>query len=430
VKKRPLDVPLQVLQLIEQGKEFRLRAFGLVGKPVPYIGVVLVEQRLEAGELGIRHGLDARIAKMAEHEIGLLAAAMPAPIAQAFKPQLARQWRIGLSDLTHVLDSENACNIVQMRKFASAGWGMAQSDMAEKESRKGDGVLLVTQDNAQRRLIVGGANDTAANILGYEAADLRDRELQEILGQRTRDMLEEELEFAEEAPDFGDIFSRQRDIRLRTRLGEEVALPCTVSRLMAEGRTARFHLVLPDEREKRAKQQLREFLKTNLEGRQQLDAATGLPDRATAETYLGLLKSYTASHELSTAFAVLRLDRHEKSLARYGKQGCLALLQHVAERCRVTFRSEDVVSVLSDHTLGLILFDISRESVRLVLNRLRWNIGSYHIDFGGKPNFSVTVSVAFDMLDSERGDGLLGRCEQAIGTLDKETRNGLVELGS
>lgn len=167
----------------------------------------------------------------------------------------------------------------------------------------------------------------------------------------------------------------------------------------------------------------------NLEGRQQIDEATGLPDRSTADTYLGLLKNYTASNGMQAAFAVIRIDRYEKSLARYGKQGCIEQLQHVANCCRSTFRAEDVVCMLSGSTLGLVLLDISRESVRVVLNRLRWNVRNHRIVFGGKSDFSITISLSFDMLTEHTGDTLLDRCEEAVGKLDADTRNYLIELG-
>lgn len=298
------------------------------------------------------------------------------------------------------------------------------------EGRKGDGVLIIMQNNAEKRLSIRGANDTVSNMLGYAEGELNDSNLETVLGAKLAKLLADDVEYDEEAPDVGEILSRQREFRLKHRMGHEITVPVNIMRLMAEGHQACFQLVIPNEREVVAQQKIKDFLKLNLEGRQQLDKSTGLPDHATAQTYLSLLKNYIASNGVEACFAVLRLDRHEKSLARYGKEACNELLQHVANCCRSTFRTEDVIFVLSDHTLGLILFDISRESVRLVLNRLRWNIRTHRIVFGGKSEFSITVSVAFDMLDEERGEELLDRCEDAMTALDKDARNSLIELGN
>lgn len=291
-------------------------------------------------------------------------------------------------------------------------------------------MLVILQNNDARSLTIIGANDTATNLLGYAGGDLNGQPLLKVLGNRTVKLLNDELEYGEDTPDLGEILTRQRTIRLRNRLNEELDLNCKVSRLMVEDKHARFQLIIPDEREHRLQQQLKNFLKLNFEGRKQLDPATGLPDRATTETYLDLLQSYLASNQMQAVFAVVRIDRFEKSLARYGKDGCAQLLQHVANCCRSTLRTEDVISALSDQALGLILFDISRESVRLVLNRLRWNVGNYRIEFGGKADFSVTVSIAFDMLGGNRNETAIVRGEEAVAALDADTRNGLIELGA
>lgn len=304
------------------------------------------------------------------------------------------------------------------------------AETQSSEGRKGDGVLVIIQNNAEKSLTIKAANDALANMLGYAEGELNGREVEAILGGKLTKLLAEDLEYQEEAPDIGEILSRQREFRLKHRMGNEVPVNIQIMRLMSEGHQACFQLVVPNEREQLAQQQIKDFLKMNLEGRQQLEPHTQLPDHATAGIYLGLLKNYIASNGVEACFAVLRLDRHEKSMARYGKEACWELLRHTANCCRSTFRTEDVIFALSDHTLGLILFDISRESVRLVLNRLRWNIRTHRIVFGGKSDFSVTVSVAFDMLDEERGDSLFERCEESITTLDKDARNSLIELGN
>lgn len=295
--------------------------------------------------------------------------------------------------------------------------------------RKGDGVMIVLQNNAEKRLIIQNANEVFCNLLGYAEGELKDRGLETILGTKIAELLGEDLEYKDDAPDMGELLSRQREVKLRHRLGQEIVLPLTISRLMAQGHQACFQVVVPNEIEGRAQQQLKDFLKVNLEGRQQIDEKTGLPDRSTADTYLGLLKNYIANNGMEAAFVVIRIDRYEKSLARYGRQGCIEQMQHVANCCRSTFRAEDVVCVLGDSTLGLMLLDISRESVRVVLNRLRWNVRNHRIVFGGKSDFSITISLSFDMLTEHGGDTLLDRCEEAVAKLDADTRNYLIELG-
>lgn len=295
--------------------------------------------------------------------------------------------------------------------------------------RKGDGVMIVLQNNAEKRLVIQNANEVFCNLLGYAEGELKDRSLEAILGTALAELFSEDLEYKDDAPDMAELLARQREVKLRHRLGQEITLPLTISRLMVQGREACFQVVVPNEIEGRAQQQLKDFLRINLEGRQQIDEKTGLPNRATADIYLNLLKNYIANNGMQAAFVVIRIDRYQKSLERYGRQGCIEQLQHVANCCRSTFRAEDVVCTLGDATLGLMLLDISRESVRVVLNRLRWNVRSHRIVFGGKSDFSITISLSFDMLNEHTGDTLLERCEEAVGQLDADTRNYLIELG-
>lgn len=296
------------------------------------------------------------------------------------------------------------------------------------EGRKGEGVLVIVQDNASRQLTIDSMNERASARLGYPEGALNGRKLEVVLGQRTALVIDEDLEYDDDAPDMADVLSRQRELRLRDKAGKEFSVPTTIQRIMATDRNARFHLIMPDEVEGRARQQIADFLKNSLAGHTQIDAATGLPNRATAEAYLRSVGHFMAESNTQVGFAVLRLDRYEKSIARYGAQPTMQLVQHVANCCRSTFRSEDVICALNGPLLGLMLVDISRESVRVVLNRLRWNIRHHTLDFGGKADFSTTVSIAFGMLERDNSEQLLAQGEQAMSQLEADARNTLVEL--
>ncbi len=297
-------------------------------------------------------------------------------------------------------------------------------------ARRGEGVLVVQQNNQDKSLIISSINETLETMLGYAKGEVVSRRLETILGQREAQILEDDLEYHDDALDFGDIFSRIREVRLRRRMGDEIRINCTVSRLMSHGQNACFQLVIPNEHERLATTQLKEFIALNLEGRKELDAATNLPNHKTAKEFLSLLKNYISATNIKVVFAVIRVDRHQKSLARYGREACAQLLIHAANCCKTTFRAQDMVFALSDHTLGVMLFDISRESARVVFNRLRWKIRNHHIEFGGKSNFSITTCISFDMLGAESAEEVFERCELAIMGLDSNERNALIELNA
>lgn len=297
----------------------------------------------------------------------------------------------------------------------------------EAANRQGDGIFILTQEDARKQWYIRDINDQAAEQLGYTRAELKDQPLDIVLGRRTADSLRDMVEFEPGAPDLQDVSSKLREFRLKHRLGDEITLPIRISRIDARDTNAWFQMVLPNEIDQRAQQKMRDFLKLNLEGRLVIDQASGLPDRATAKAFHDLLNNYLSTNNSEAAFAVLRMDRHQKSLERYGKDACVTLLKHAANCCRSTFRADDVVCALDDHTLALFLLDLPRESTRVVLNRLRWLIRSHRIDFGGKPDFSVTVSIAFDMLTNEK---VMDACEQSVTKLDQDERNHLIELSA
>ena len=300
---------------------------------------------------------------------------------------------------------------------------------ANTEARRGDAVLVVLQTNSDRTFTIHRMNEAAELLLEFEPGEMIGRHFETILSPKTAEILADDVEFEDDAPDLGDVLSKYREIRLRKSSGQEIAFACKVTRLMSQGTSACFQLVLPDQKEALSRQKIKDFIALNLEGRKQIDAAVSLPNRDTAAEFLPLLENYLPEIGMQACFAIIRMDRFKKSIARYGQTGCTQLLQHMANCCLSTFRSEDIVFTLTPETLGVVLFDISRESSRLVFNRLRWNIRNHFIEFGGKSTFSVTTTIIFDMLDAAQTTPILERAEKATNDVDADERNGLVELG-
>jgi GGDEF domain-containing protein len=296
--------------------------------------------------------------------------------------------------------------------------------------REGDGVLTLTQDDTRKQWYIEDINEQAAQILGYSLNDLKKRPLETVLGKKTSDALRDLVEFVPGAPDLSDAVAKIREFRLKPSEGDEFALPVRLSRVEAMDAHAWFQLVLPNERDQRAQQQMRDFLRHQLEGSMVLDPIMGVADRETARFYFNTVQNYLSTNEREAAFAVLRMDRHPKAIARYGAEACVLLLKHVVNCCRSTFRSDDVVCVLNDHMVAVFLLDLHRDAARVVLNRLRWIIRSHRLDFGGKPDFSVTVSVAFSMLNNRNTEASLEDSEDILLALDQDERNQLIELGN
>lgn len=295
-------------------------------------------------------------------------------------------------------------------------------------ARRGEGMVLIVQNNAEKTLSILSMNDVLETMLGYAKGEMLRRPLASILGKKEAALLAEDMEYDDNASDFGDIFSRIREVKLRRRTGDEIRVTCTLSRLMAQDGNACFQLVIPNEAERVAADKLNEFIALNLDGRTELDHATGLPNQKTAQEFLPVLKNYFSHSEANIVVALVRMDRYEKSVARYGSEACRQLLKHVYQCCQSSFRSKDLIFALSENMLALVLFDISRESARVVLNRLRWKIRNHRIDFGGKSDFSFSACIGFDVLDLEHAEGALARYEAAMSALEANERNALIEF--
>ncbi len=289
--------------------------------------------------------------------------------------------------------------------------------------------VIVTQDNAAQSLMIEELNQGFADLLGIAPEAMAGNDVRQFLAPISLEALQE-IDFSEDGADFSELMSKQREMRWIMADGKVTAFPVVMTRLHATSSHARFKLSVPDERSARAKAHLDDFLKAQFESRFVADASTGLANRDTCLAFFESLQHFVQAHHLSVAFATIRIDRYEKSLSLYGKEGCHQLLRHVAQGCTRALAPEDVVAQLSDQQLALFMFNVSRESARVILNRLRWLIRSHRIAFGGKPDFSVTVSFAFNMLSEDVPSSVVDQCESTLTELPEDERNRLIELAA
>lgn len=288
--------------------------------------------------------------------------------------------------------------------------------------------MIVCQNNEKQSVKIKQVSEGLAEALDYRVSDLEGIDLERILGENTRTVFVDGLEYEDDAPDLEDVLKHVAGFRLKNSSNEEVPYILKILRDEARDQHHWFRLILSDERREMESNSVINALHSSMAGVRSVDEVTGLADHHCAEQYLQMAQRYVQTHGVSACFAVVRIDRHPKNLAQYGKDQCIELLKHVASCCKTKFRANDVVCQLSDHTVGLLMFDISYESARVVLNRLRWFIRKHHIQFGGKSNFSVTVSVAFTALHKDEERDVLALTEQIIADTDSEERSLLIEL--
>ncbi len=288
--------------------------------------------------------------------------------------------------------------------------------------------LLVCQNNDKKTLHVQHMSPALAQHLGYGADGPAGKDIRDIIGDTVREAVDDYVEFEDGMADLEQVLGRVRSFTLKGVEGNEQSFSLRILRDPAPDRHDWFRLILKDERRQIQDNSFLTAITDSIAGISAVDEASGLPDRHTAEQAVRVAAKYVGSHQLNACFAVIRIDRFEKSVRTFGKEPCAALLQHVAQCCRATFRTDDVIAALGEHTLGLVLLDITPDAARVVLNRLRWYIATHHIHFGGKSNFSVTVSVAFTALKESHGPELVDKAEQAVLDIHADERSALVGL--
>jgi diguanylate cyclase (GGDEF)-like protein len=289
--------------------------------------------------------------------------------------------------------------------------------------------LIICQNNERRSVKIKEASEGLAQVLGRLRSEMEGLELAEFLSDHSADAITDYLEFADDSEDVDVVLSRVREFKMKHHSGEEILFAQKCYRDTPRDEHQWFRLSLKDERRQIEEKSLPELLKENLAGVYAQDESTGLANRTTCERYLDQVANYVSTHEVTGCFAVLRLDRYQKSLAQYGQSGCDKLVQHIAQHCKGRFREEDLVSYLGDDCIGLLLMDTLEESARIVLNRLRSSIASHRMSFGDKTNFSVTVSIAFTEMLGESGQDVMARAERAISAIDDDERSQLVKAG-
>ncbi len=293
--------------------------------------------------------------------------------------------------------------------------------------RKNDTSLILRQNNDVGTITIIDADDGFFELCNSPREALVDSPFTGILGDKTKEYLLDAVDFEKDGADLAEACQRLREIRLKNSDQGEITRLFRVERIDSPDGHAWFRLVIAGEDQSIVRDQLNTSLQEHFVGQASTYPETGLLTADAAEAYLQMLRSVLPSRGMDGCCALLRIDRFNKSLARYGKAGSLQLLVHAANCCKSTFRTEDVVCQINDHTLAMFLVDISHDSARVVLNRLRWNIRNHRIAFGEKEDFSVTVSIAFGSVLSP-GVSILDRCKEKIDAMALDDRNMLLEL--
>ncbi len=280
--------------------------------------------------------------------------------------------------------------------------------------RRHDAVLIVCQDNSKQCIEVAAINEQAQKITGYGTEEVVGIPLQDIVDDSLREVLNDRVEFKDGHDDVADALMRVRQLSLKNKNGsmQEFRLRVVRSEVMDSNPT--FHLVLEDERAAQENDGFKQVMKENFQGHEVLEEQTGLPNRASLMKDLELFQFFAKKREATACFAVLQLDNAEELSAMMGAQVPYQVLKHLGQLCVQRLRNEDTVGLFSGEALGLILMQITPESARVVLNRLRWSAASMPVILDTGKRVDPQISIAFHMVGDASPETIMIRCEDKV----------------
>lgn len=270
--------------------------------------------------------------------------------------------------------------------------------------RSRDAVIDVYQDNDKKNIIIHNLNAAAEHVLGYNAGEIQGQSLGFILPERIFKLLNEYVEYEIGGNDVGAVLSKVPSFCIVNKHRQEISLRLKTSRNTPIDGHDQFTLVLQTAQNTRRDEAFRGLLKENFKGHEILDVATGLPDRASMNKDIEFVLFYVNKKELAASAAVIELDDYDVLRRQLGETGIAEIFRHMARLCKQNLRGDDTVGYLAPKRLGLILFDTTSDSVRMVLNRLRWLIAANPYNRNSDTPLTVSVSVSFRPLGSDVRD--------------------------
>ena len=280
--------------------------------------------------------------------------------------------------------------------------------------RRHDAVLVICQNNEARQIEIAAINDQAKKITGYSSEEIVGRNLQELVDDRLRELLNDKVSFENQQDDVADALMKVRSLNIRTRSGTMQEFRLRVVRSEMVDTHPMFHLVLEDERIALESDGFKQIIKENFKGHETLEEQTGLPNRASLTKDLELFQFFAQKRETSACFAVMQLDNAAQLAAVMGGQVPFQVLKHLGQLCTQRLRSEDTVGLLSGNALGLILMQITPDSSRVVLNRLRWSAASMPVILETGKRVDPEISIAYHMIGTSEPETIVKACEEQL----------------
>lgn len=158
-----------------------------------------------------------------------------------------------------------------------------------------------------------------------------------------------------------------------------------------------------------------------------VDAATQLPDHATFQQNLELLLEQTTLAGQTSGLLLVRMDKSEHFLRRFGGNAAEQLQQRVATVVQQAARPEDLVCRLSSDLFGVLMPSVTSLAGARLAETMRAAVRQhpFRLHEGG-PEMLVTASFGFSLgLPNERSTLIVDRAGEALAKSQAAGRNQL-----
>lgn len=306
--------------------------------------------------------------------------------------------------------------------------GRFDSATALDSYRKSDAVVIVCQNNSFKTLDIAAANEEAARILGMSVPELVGIPLSRVIPDRIKSTIEEYVEFTEDGQDLLAVLVKVRNFSLKLKNGTEQPFRLRIIRGEEFDRNPWFHLVFVNEAVQPVAQTAREELRVQFKAQEAINEQTMLTNRGSIIKGLEQIVASVKAGKVRASFAALDINEYESIRNDHGVDVCNALHRHLGIICKQKLRQEDIVGSLSERSIGLALVDANQEEARMVLNRLRWTIGTSPLETKGL-EIGTQVNVAFSEIDGKiLPTEVLEKCEGDMLSLRKSGKVNVINL--
>ncbi len=296
-------------------------------------------------------------------------------------------------------------------------------------ARKGDAELVLLFNPEEKTFTIDGVSDNNSvflKSLDYTEKELFGKELRQILPEMICGVLDDYLEVDDEG--FSNIVSilrRTRNFSLLSKAGQAIPLIMRIQTDVSIDNHTRYRMVLRNDAQ--ASNELLKALNV-INEYETLDKNLGVSTKEFFCKKAQIVSDYIQRHGLQATLAIISVDKYDGILGLFGKETIDGLNYEVVARCKTSFRRADILGYFGEAIFAVVLLEADDDSSRIPLNRLRNQISTQPLFFGGNKNVKSTVSVVYTPInDNEDVIELIESCVERIKIVGDDT-NQFIEL--